>query len=344
MASPLAVGDCIAIIGVLTKFYNALSGSSDDAKELNRLVVDLGYMKDVLSKMSRPSSPQTPDPAADSDTLNEAVNRCKIALSEFSIATKKYAPTDSRVTSKAIDELKADMQRHVVSLASQVGQGTEEIKTQIYAAIDEPFDHKPIQFQDARGRRFSVPLEICQSFEDFCDFLHFTFKKLHPLLLPYVTRRDFWLFTPSLNGSPWWYLLNEDDWVKVARSGLRLGMSLFKAKPLQGVSNVRKCGWYIDMGIPSSITPAEERPLNDIPDFTSSPGMYDKEASAMGDLIRSAHTNLAKVSAKVSMCAKISDYRQPEEEDLVERERFIRVPRDLEVPDWLRTFTFDSCS
>lgn len=98
MASPLAVGDCIAIIGVLTKFYNALSGSSDDAKELNRLVDDLGYMKDVLSKMSKPSSPHMPDPAAESDTLNEAVDRCKEALSEFAMATKKYAPTDSRVT------------------------------------------------------------------------------------------------------------------------------------------------------------------------------------------------------------------------------------------------------
>lgn len=66
--------------------------------------------------------------------------------------------------------------------------------------------------------------------QDFCDFLHFTFKKLDPLLLPYVAQKDFWLFTPSANGSPWWYLLNEDDWMKVARSGLRLGISLFEAK------------------------------------------------------------------------------------------------------------------
>jgi len=46
--------------------------------------------------------------------------------------------------------------------------------------------------------------------------------------MPFVTRKDFWLFSPSSN-APWWYLINENDWAEVARPGMRLGMSLFQA-------------------------------------------------------------------------------------------------------------------
>lgn len=68
--------------------------------------------------------------------------------------------------------------------------------------------------------------------KDFFDFLTFSFKSLKAIL-PFVNRKDFWLFTPSGNASPWWYLINEDDWADVARPGVRLGMSLFQADHIE---------------------------------------------------------------------------------------------------------------
>lgn len=53
------------------------------------------------------------------------------------------------------------------------------------------------------------------------------------MLLPFVTRKDFWLFTPAVNGSPWWYLIHESDWAQAARPGSQLGMSLFQADHME---------------------------------------------------------------------------------------------------------------
>jgi hypothetical protein len=45
-------------------------------------------------------------------------------------------------------------------------------------------------------------------------------------MLPFIARKHIWLFTPSRNGSPWWYLIHEEDWVAAARPRVKLGMSL----------------------------------------------------------------------------------------------------------------------
>ncbi|KAM6513474.1 hypothetical protein FALCPG4_015890 [Fusarium falciforme] len=281
MTSPLSVGDCIAIIGVIIKGYGALSGTSDDAKELSRLVDDLLHMQEILEQFAPLDSVRTSDSNASIKKLDDAVSRCQAALSELADVAKKYEPTESRVMNyyrritwtfsgktkmeplqkriqsltinlsviqddinrRAIEDLKAEVQRQTNGLSSQMEQGKQEVKTCIYAAIDEPWDRKPIRFQDATGRRFPVPLEICQHFEDFCDFLKFSFKKLDQLL-PFVTRKDFWLFTPAVNGSSWWYLIHENDWVDVARPGVQLGMSLFQADYIDWLpGGVYSCGF-----------------------------------------------------------------------------------------------------
>lgn len=42
---------------------------------------------------------------------------------------------------------------------------TEEVKLQICARLDEPWDQKPIRFQDAIGRRYPIPLEVAKTFQ-----------------------------------------------------------------------------------------------------------------------------------------------------------------------------------
>ncbi|RYP51327.1 hypothetical protein DL768_003331 [Monosporascus sp. mg162] len=203
MSSPLSVGDCIAIIGVITKGYNALSGSSDDAKELSWLMDDLPRMREILDQIQTSDQPQTSDSTPDLKILDPPVGRCKDALSELARVTKRYEPTNSRVkryyrrlsftlwgkkeieplqkriqdltaaltlahaevNRQVIEGLKAEVEQRASALSAQVEQGKEEVKLHIYAAIEEPFDHKPIRFQDASGRRFPVPLGICQRFK-----------------------------------------------------------------------------------------------------------------------------------------------------------------------------------
>jgi len=93
MVLPLSVGDCIAIIGVVIQGYNAISSTSDEAKELGSLQDDLHHMQDILEQLPKPD----PDLASISEAsirkLNDTVSRCQTTLSELAAATKKYGPS-----------------------------------------------------------------------------------------------------------------------------------------------------------------------------------------------------------------------------------------------------------
>ncbi|KAI4866770.1 hypothetical protein F4820DRAFT_236613 [Hypoxylon rubiginosum] len=281
MASPLSVGDCIAIIGVLIQGYKAISDSSDDAKALGSLQVDLQHMKEIFEQLAEPRTNVSPESEASTKKLNDIVDRCRETLDELTTATKKYgastwrvvtyyrriswslsgqkaiAPIQARVQGltaslsavqseiirKTLEEMNADAQRRIEDLLLQLREDKEEIKYHIYASIEEPPDRKPVEFQDATGRQFHVPLELCQRFDDFLDFLKFSFRTMRAIL-PFVIRRDIWLFTPARNGSKWWYLITEDDWAEVARPGVRLGMSLFRADYMPSSVHSCKCRYY----------------------------------------------------------------------------------------------------
>lgn len=96
MASPLSVGDCIAIIGVVIKGYGALSGTSDDAKELGRLTDDLLRLQEILKQLPKQDSFQTSNQNAGIKELDEAISHCQETLSELADVVKEYDPTNSR--------------------------------------------------------------------------------------------------------------------------------------------------------------------------------------------------------------------------------------------------------
>jgi hypothetical protein len=56
------------------------------------------------------------------------------------------------------------------NLSALLHQETEGIKLHISEALSEPWDQKPIYFQDAIGRRYPVPLEAAGDF-DVCKLV-----------------------------------------------------------------------------------------------------------------------------------------------------------------------------
>jgi hypothetical protein len=117
------------------------------------------------------------------------------------------------------------------------------VKLQIRAALDDPWDQKPIRFQDALGRRYPIPLEVCKTFQvssllhrflrkeinnrkGLLAFLKFAFKDTPT---PWaVEERQFWLFEPATSQAKRWNLIDEEDWDTFARPGKPLGMSLLE--------------------------------------------------------------------------------------------------------------------
>ena len=97
MALPLSAGDCIAIIGVVIQGYNALSSTSDDAKELRSMQDDLQHMREILEQLRKPDSNLTSISEANIRKLNDTVVRCQTTLSELAAIMKKYGPSNSTI-------------------------------------------------------------------------------------------------------------------------------------------------------------------------------------------------------------------------------------------------------
>lgn len=68
----------------------------------------------------------------------------------FSLAVQNL---DQRLTTEARD------------LSLQLQRNTDDIRSQVNRVIEEPWDQKPIRFQDAIGRRYPLPLEVCRTLE-----------------------------------------------------------------------------------------------------------------------------------------------------------------------------------
>lgn len=61
--------------------------------------------------------------------------------------------------------MKQDFHRGSKNLELQISEATDQIKVEISRGIEQPWDNKPLRFQDALGRRYPIPIEICGSFE-----------------------------------------------------------------------------------------------------------------------------------------------------------------------------------
>lgn len=65
----------------------------------------------------------------------------------------------------ASKEMKQDFHLGSKNLELQISEATDQLKVEISRGIEQPWDNKPLRFQDALGRRYPIPIEICGSFE-----------------------------------------------------------------------------------------------------------------------------------------------------------------------------------
>ncbi|OQE45001.1 hypothetical protein PENCOP_c002G03614 [Penicillium coprophilum] len=148
------------------------------------------------------------------------------ALSETSEDSKLYR--ECQLEFQNMQHLQQQMRDGTQSLNLQLQAGTEQLKLHIDNVVQDPWDQKPIRFQDATGRRYPVPLEVCGTFEGFTDFLQHAFKD-SPILNA-VQQQSIWLFTPVLGQPKNWILITAEDWQLSVCPGMQLGMSVFAGR------------------------------------------------------------------------------------------------------------------
>ncbi|KAI0429140.1 hypothetical protein F5Y09DRAFT_268839 [Xylaria sp. FL1042] len=273
MSAPFgfSVGDFLAVISLVFKICQALdnaSGSVAEFRDVKQQLKSFGHVVDGLQKAGVDPSTISSENAA---LLPEILQSCTEALNDFqsflssyngmrtvvkkvswvTLGKSKLEGFRSRIHANMmlLSLIQQDIQRNtlnnvkaeLVQVKNDVSQeirGTaQSLQLHVTSSLSWSYDQRPIKFQDALGRRYPVPLELCHDFQSLIEFLEFSFK--NSPLLPLVTNRDLWLFTPGGEQVAWWYLLQEADWANFARPGMKLGMSF---KPL-GIDSACQCGF-----------------------------------------------------------------------------------------------------
>jgi hypothetical protein len=85
-------------------------------------------------------------------------NLCRLATL---ILWKSLLTHDNR---SAIQNLGEEVQQGNQQLTAAIRTGVQAITTSIPQSVEEPWDQKPIRFQDGLGRRYPLAVEICVEF------------------------------------------------------------------------------------------------------------------------------------------------------------------------------------
>jgi len=207
-----SVGDFLAIAGLVWKLCRTLDEFSKDANDFHKLQLELLSFHSAILSIERLLSTDVTLCEEQAAQLRSVYKSCQGTIEEFERHAMKYKSdiVDSNGTrwlkrvqfafvgGKKVEPFRRMVQSYSMTLmliitatnytavrglskevgASQQGliqqvrMGNEDIKLQINATLNEPWDQKPIRFQDATGRRYPIPLEVCKTFE-VCLLSHF---------------------------------------------------------------------------------------------------------------------------------------------------------------------------
>ncbi|KAH0545424.1 hypothetical protein FGG08_000565 [Glutinoglossum americanum] len=255
-----SVGDFVAVAGLVWKLCQALDESSEDTEEFRKVQLELLSFHSAIIGLEQLICTGAILSEEQVARIKNVLENCRRPISEFEKHTEKYkaGPADGdgvqaigklrkRVQWTFLGKKKVEpfrktvqsysailglimqslQQQAILDLGKQVRAlrtDKEGVNTPIYPALDEPWDQKPIRFQDAIGRRYPIPLEVCGTFEGLLCFLKFAFK-VSPIL-EVIEQKCIWLFSPVEGQAKRCNLIEEKDWVTATRPGMLLDMSL----------------------------------------------------------------------------------------------------------------------
>ncbi|OQE08259.1 hypothetical protein PENVUL_c010G06890, partial [Penicillium vulpinum] len=257
------VGDFVAVASLVWKISQALSDVSEDSKLYRELQLELSAFQGVFIQFQQaivdgvvlPQDQVTrvktilAQIERQTKNFNNHIEKFKdLAKSTEKDRAKKFVVFKKRVSwslygKKPIQQFREALRgytailtltmhtlnsRAMQGLQHEMHNGAKQLKLHIDNTFQEPWDQKPIRFQDAIGRRYPVPLEICGTFEGFSDFLQHAFK--NDPILKAIQQQSIWLFSPVPTESKTWILITTEDWESGLYPGMQLSMSIFDGR------------------------------------------------------------------------------------------------------------------
>ncbi|KAG9253978.1 uncharacterized protein F5Z01DRAFT_687413 [Emericellopsis atlantica] len=234
-------GDIIALVELASKLHDAINSAGSIAKELEDSKKELHSFLYICNSIEKSVENGVTIHQDDLVMFKVLTDNCRECLQNFEKYLARFDDSRQLVRlarraqlsmskKEEINQFQSRMRGFVAALGIiQTRYCSREITAQISRSLDEPWDQKPMKFQDALGRRYPVPLEVCGTFKGFMNFLQFAFKS-NPILHAAVQQCQIWLFTPANSNPGLWYIVLKDDWKHISKPGVRLGMS-FATQP-----------------------------------------------------------------------------------------------------------------
>ncbi|KUM56572.1 hypothetical protein ACN42_g10641 [Penicillium freii] len=227
-----------AFQGVVVQFQQAMPNgpilSKDQVTKTRNVVAQIERLINDfnrhMDKFKKNTSPTEKDGTRKLVNLRKRVTWSffgKKPIQQFREALRGYTAVLTLImhslNSQAMQDLQQQVRDGTHCLNLQVQTGTEQLKLHM-DTLQDPWDQKPIRFQDAIGRRYPVPLE------GFQDFLHHAFKD-SPISKA-VQQQSIWLFSPVAGETKTWNLIATGDWQANVYPGMQLSMSVFAGRPV----------------------------------------------------------------------------------------------------------------
>ncbi|KAI0160497.1 hypothetical protein GGR57DRAFT_385153 [Xylariaceae sp. FL1272] len=257
VAFGFSVGDFVAVIELIVKTCEALDDASGSSQEYQHVARELKNFKSVITTLQQTTTETGPN--QHTSQLPTTLRDCSKAVDDLNNflcsqngmsspfrkvlwairGKQKLESLRSRILSNmmllsvlqqnmhsnAINDTRAEVIDIRNEVSRQIQQSIQAVQIHVPASFPCPYDQQPIKFQDVKGRRYPIPLEVIPTFKDLIAFLIFGAKD-DPILSHFVDSNEIWLFTPGGQQEHWWYLIQEVDWSVIARPGMTLGMSI----------------------------------------------------------------------------------------------------------------------
>lgn len=170
-------GDILALVQVASSVCAAISKTGTVARDLDAAKRELETFISICTSIERVIKSDSPIHQDDVDNFETVMTSCQECLVSFGKYLSRF---DDRRTvvrfarrtqyslsrKEEIRRFESRMRGFVAMLGiMQTRYCSQELTMHISRSLDEPYDQRPMKFQDALGRRYPVPLEVCGTFE-----------------------------------------------------------------------------------------------------------------------------------------------------------------------------------
>lgn len=171
-----SIGNVFALVQIATQVTAAIDSSGSIARELETSKRELQSFVSICTLVDRAINSGVPIHQDDMAAFEATMQSCRDCLDSFGKYLGRF--DDRRWTIRFGRRLKFGLSQkekirrfegQIRGLVAMLGiiqtrYCSQELTMDIHRSLDEPWDQRPIKFQDGLGRCYPIPLEVCGTY------------------------------------------------------------------------------------------------------------------------------------------------------------------------------------